>query len=60
MSIASFNMFVGGAVGTTLNGKILETYGVNKIFINASFIILIVGILASVIIAKNQAAKNNR
>ena len=52
MSLASFNIFVGGAVGTIINGRIMALKGINSIFYYASFIILIVGIIASVFIAR--------
>ena len=55
MSMASFNMFVGGAVGTSLNGKIMETYGITRVFENTSFIILAVGILAAVFISLDRS-----
>jgi predicted MFS family arabinose efflux permease len=57
MSIASFNMFVGGAVGTSFNGIIMKNYGVSQIFKNASFIILFVGIAASIQVAKFEKRK---
>ncbi len=57
MSLASFNMFGGGAVGTSMNGKIISGLGAAKIFANTSYIILIVGIVASVIIAKYETRK---
>jgi predicted MFS family arabinose efflux permease len=52
MSLASFNMFVGGAVGTAVNGKIMAVNGINSIFFYASFIILVVGLVAAVFIAR--------
>ncbi len=52
MSLASFNMFVGGAVGTAINGRIINTTSINYIFKYASFTILIVGFIASIFIAK--------
>ncbi len=52
MSLASFNMFVGGAVGTALNGRIMVNYGVGTIFHYASFIILAVGLVAALFIAR--------
>lgn len=57
MSLASFNMFVGGAVGTSFNGMIMKTYGTTRIFLNTAFIILIVGILAAVFIARFEMRK---
>jgi len=57
MSIASFNMFVGGAIGTSVNGMVMENFGVSQIFRNASFIILFVGIIASILAAKFMKRK---
>ncbi|NPV50453.1 MAG: MFS transporter [Candidatus Methanofastidiosum sp.] len=47
MSLASFNMFIGGGVGTFVNGKILSSFGFIPIFINASLIIIVVGVVIS-------------
>ena len=52
MSLASFNMFVGGAIGTAINGRIMATSGINSIFFYASFIIFVVGLIAAVFIAR--------
>lgn len=57
MSLASFNMFVGGAVGTSFNGMIMENYGVSQIFYNTSYVILIVGIISAVFIARFEMRK---
>ncbi len=46
MSMASFNMFVGGAIGTNINGILIDTMPVNQIFFNSSIIILVVGFVA--------------
>lgn len=43
MSMASFNMFVGGAVGTGINAKIIGSFGISKIYLIAAVILLIVG-----------------
>ena len=58
MSLASFNMFVGGAVGTTVNGMIMKTYGTSTIFYNAAYIIFAVGIISAVFIARFEMRKN--
>jgi predicted MFS family arabinose efflux permease len=47
MSLASFNMFVGGGVGTWVNGHVLTKWGFEPIFIGAAGLILLAGILAS-------------
>ncbi len=52
MSLASFNMFIGGAVGTALNGYILEAGNINQIFYNSSFILLAVGLAAAFFIGR--------
>ncbi|RUA07440.1 MAG: MFS transporter [Fusobacteria bacterium] len=57
MSLASFCMFVGGATGTVLNGKLMDTSGPAKIFFNASFIMFIVGVLAALFIARFEMRK---
>ena len=57
MSLASFNMFVGGAVGTTINGRIMTSYGTSQIFFNASVIILFVGIIAAFFVTEFEKSK---
>ena len=57
MSLASFNMFVGGAVGTSLNGVIMKNYGTPRIFFNTSFVIFIVGMVAAYFIAQFEMSK---
>ncbi|GAU76517.1 MFS transporter [Fusibacter sp. 3D3] len=58
MSLASFNMFVGGAVGTSFNGMIMKTSGPQTIFYNAAYVIFIVGILAALFIARFEMRKS--
>lgn len=50
MSMVSFNMFVGAAVGTTVNGIVMKTYDLSTVFTYSGIIILMVGIVAGVII----------
>jgi len=57
MSLASFNMFVGGAIGTNINGRIMNTFGIQQIFFNTSFIILIVGIVAAFFVTSFEKEK---
>ncbi|MBK5244196.1 MAG: MFS transporter [Eubacteriaceae bacterium] len=57
MSLASFNMFVGGAVGTSINAMIVQNYGVSTIFYNAAYVIFIVSMLAAVFIARFEMRK---
>lgn len=44
MSMASFHMFVGGAVGTGVNANIISAYGISRIYLIASVLILAVGL----------------
>ncbi|MDD3171930.1 MAG: MFS transporter [Bacilli bacterium] len=57
MSLASFNMFVGGAIGTTLNGTVMKNYGASQIFFNTTFILLAVGILATLFVSGYEKRK---
>jgi len=57
MSMASFNMFVGGALGTSVNGMIMKAHDTARIFYNTAYVILIVGILAAIFIAKFEMRK---
>ncbi len=57
MSLASFNMFVGGAIGTSLNGVVMKSFGTTQIFFNTSFILLIVGILATIFVSETDKNK---
>jgi predicted MFS family arabinose efflux permease len=43
MSLASFNMFMGGGVGTFLNGLILNMWGLAPIFLLAATMTFVVG-----------------
>jgi len=52
MSMASFNMFVGGALGTSLNGVIMDTIGLSHIFLYASAVILVAGIVSAIFVSK--------
>lgn len=59
MSLASFNMFVGGGIGTFINSKILNNLGIDKIYFVASIVLLVVGILANTIIKLESKTSNN-
>ncbi len=47
MSMASLGMFVGGGIGTFLNGQILNTWSITTIFIVAAVVKLIIALIAS-------------
>ncbi len=47
MSLASFNMFVGGALGTMVNGRIMINTAISNIFLYASVVMLIVGLASA-------------
>ena len=52
MSLVSFNMFVGGGIGTFVNGKILDHWGFGAIFIFAASLILLAGVIASILLQR--------
>lgn len=54
MSLASFNMFVGGGIGTFINGGILNNFSVEPIFAIAGVVMLLVGFIATKVILKNN------
>ncbi|GIM27574.1 MFS transporter [Clostridium polyendosporum] len=54
MSLASFNMFVGGGIGTFVNGKIINITSIGQIFAIAGVIMLIVGIIATKVVFKQK------
>lgn len=60
MSLASFNMFVGGAIGTSVNAKIIGAVGVSKIYLVAAFLILAVGLFTSLFLRNVGKAKESR
>ena len=57
MSLASFNMFVGGAIGTYANGRILDTWGFGAVFIFAAALILVAGITAAALLRRATSPK---
>lgn len=48
MSLSSFCMMIGGAIGTSLNGKIIKTSGYPLMYVIAACVILLAGILAAI------------
>jgi predicted MFS family arabinose efflux permease len=57
MSMTSFNLFVGAAIGTAINANLMKVIGVNRIFNIASVILLLVGILSSILIKNYEIAR---
>jgi predicted MFS family arabinose efflux permease len=55
MSLASFNMFVGGTIGTSVNGSIIYASSIGTIFLIAAIAMFLVAFLASTIIKKINA-----
>lgn len=52
MSLVSFNMFVGGGIGTFVNGKILNTWGFEPVFIIAAALILLASAIATILLQR--------
>lgn len=51
MSLTSFNIFFGAAVGTSLNAKILEVSNMDQVYLLAGTIIAVVGVLSSIYVS---------
>lgn len=52
MSLAGFNMFLGGALGTFVNGLIMKSDSIERIYFNSSFLLLAVGFIAAVLVSQ--------
>ena len=52
MSLASFNMFVGGAIGTSINGKIINVASIGIVFLVAAVAMFLAGTIASIVIKR--------
>jgi len=50
MSLVSFNMFVGGGIGTLLFGYVQSDWGFSLVFIIAAVLIFLAGILGTVVL----------
>lgn len=57
MSLASFNMFVGGAIGTSVNAIVMQNYGLTTIYQNSAIILFIVSIVATIFINRFEMRK---
>ncbi len=57
MSLASFNMFVGGAVGTSVNAVVIQNFGLAKIYLNSALILFFTSMIAAVFIARFEKRK---
>ena len=52
MSLASFNMFVGGGLGTLINGHILAGWGFGPVFVIAGGLIFLAGVIANLLLRR--------
>ena len=50
MSLASFNMFVGGGIATIVNGKLIESSSISTIFVIAGILLGLVGIVSTLVL----------
>ena len=57
MSLASFNMFVGGAVGTSINAMVIETGSLATIYISSAVILFLVSMVAALFISQVEVQK---
>jgi predicted MFS family arabinose efflux permease len=52
MSLASFNMFVGGGIGTYVNGRILDAWGLGAVSLFAAALFLVAGAVAALLLRR--------
>lgn len=57
MSLASFNMFVGGAVGTSINAMVIETGSLATIYLSSAIIMLLVSMVAAIFVSRFEVRK---
>lgn len=57
MSLASFNMFVGGAVGTSVNAVVIQNFGLTRIYFNSALILFFISLIAAFFIAQFEMRK---
>ncbi len=60
MAAASFNMFIGGAIGVQVNRMILGSLGFEAIFMTAATLILISGILSKIVLSEKVKNKKKK
>jgi len=48
MALASFSVVIGGSLGTYLNGKFLNSVGLNYVFIISAILLFAIGLLATI------------
>ncbi|MDR3570191.1 MAG: MFS transporter [Syntrophobacteraceae bacterium] len=54
MSLVSFNLFVGGGLGTLVNGKILDNWGFGAVFLLAAVLLLLAGFIGSIVLQRQS------
>ncbi len=56
MSMASLNIFVGGAVGTSINANVISSLGISKIYLISAVLLFAVGILTTAFLSEGKKA----
>lgn len=57
MSLASFNMFVGGAVGTSINALVIDSGSLSTIYLNSAVILFLVSMVAALFVSQFEALR---
>ena len=60
MSMASFNVFVGAAVGTTINGSLMKVVGLRTIFTYSGILLFFVGIIVAIFVSTNKIKQQKK
>lgn len=58
MSVMAFNMFLGAAVGTQINGIIIDKSQMSSVFITGSILLILVGLVGQLLVTKFDIRQN--
>jgi predicted MFS family arabinose efflux permease len=57
MSIAAFNLYIGASFGTILNASLMDSSGIQQVFKNAAYVILLACLIAAWLVSRFEMRK---
>jgi predicted MFS family arabinose efflux permease len=57
MSIAAFNLYIGASFGTILNASLMDRSGIQQVFKNASYVLLVACLIAAWLVGRFEMRK---
>ncbi|MGZ0708856.1 MFS transporter [Coraliomargarita sp. W4R53] len=57
MSIAAFNLYIGASFGTILNASLMDSSGIQQVFKNASYVLLVACLIAAWLVSRFEMRK---